>query len=115
MCDIDATISATSLEGLFLDETDEKSQPIAGSAGEVMRRIAAWGVPVSRFVERAKKVRDRPYHKHTFFLKLIEMGAYTEAEYERRIERIKRTPEPFQPGKCYCGLALSCPLHSEVH
>jgi len=47
--------------------------------------------------------------------KWFEMGAYTEAEYERRVERIKRTPEPFQPGKCYCGLALSCPLHSEIH
>ncbi|MCK4342857.1 MAG: glycoside hydrolase family 130 protein [Phycisphaerae bacterium] len=34
--------------------------------------------PVSRFVEAAKKVRDRDYHKHTFFLKLIEMGAYND-------------------------------------
>ena len=33
---------------------------------------------VSRYVEAAQKVRDRVYHKHTFFLKLIEMGAYNE-------------------------------------
>ncbi len=34
--------------------------------------------PVSRYVEAARKVRDRTYHKHTFFLKLIEMGAYSD-------------------------------------
>ncbi|MBU0637750.1 MAG: glycoside hydrolase family 130 protein [Planctomycetes bacterium] len=34
--------------------------------------------PVSRFVERAKMVKERLYHKHTYFLKLIEMGAYND-------------------------------------
>jgi hypothetical protein len=38
-CDIDATISDTALGALFFDETDEKSQPIEGSA-EVLREIA---------------------------------------------------------------------------
>lgn len=33
---------------------------------------------VSRYVEAARKVRDHAYHKHTFFLKLIEMGAYND-------------------------------------
>jgi len=34
--------------------------------------------PVSRFVEPAEKVKDRLHDKHTFFLKLIEMGAYND-------------------------------------
>jgi predicted GH43/DUF377 family glycosyl hydrolase len=34
--------------------------------------------PVSRFVEQAKPVAERLYHRHTLFLKLIEMGAYNE-------------------------------------
>ena len=34
--------------------------------------------PVSRFVERARRVKDRTYEKRTVFLKLIEMGAYDE-------------------------------------
>ena len=33
---------------------------------------------VSRFVEPAREVKNRLYHKHTFFLKLIEMGAYND-------------------------------------
>ncbi len=33
---------------------------------------------VSPFVEPARKVKDRLYHKHTFSLKLIEMGAYND-------------------------------------
>lgn len=33
---------------------------------------------VSRYVQAARKVRDRIYHKHTYFLKLIEMGAYND-------------------------------------
>ena len=32
--------------------------------------------PVSPFVEPARKVKDRLYHRHTFTLKLTEMGAY---------------------------------------
>jgi len=34
--------------------------------------------PVGRFVQAARKVKDRTYHKQTFFLKLIEMGAYND-------------------------------------
>lgn len=34
--------------------------------------------PVGRFVERAKRVKDRIYHKQTFFYKLIEMGVYND-------------------------------------
>ncbi len=33
---------------------------------------------VNRFVHAARKVKDRTYDKHTFFLKLIEMGAYND-------------------------------------
>ena len=32
--------------------------------------------PISRFVQRARLDKERMYHKHTFFLKLIEMGSY---------------------------------------
>lgn len=41
----------------------------------------------SRYVEAARKVRDRAYHKHTYFLKLIEMGAYNHFT-ERILERL---------------------------
>lgn len=33
---------------------------------------------VSRHAMSARKVKERIYHKHTFFLKLIEMGAYND-------------------------------------
>jgi len=39
VCDIDATISATALDALFFDETDEKSQPIPDSPA-VLNAIA---------------------------------------------------------------------------
>ncbi|HUU84656.1 MAG TPA: glycoside hydrolase family 130 protein [Phycisphaerae bacterium] len=35
--------------------------------------------PMSRYVERARKVKDRTYAKETFFLKLIEMAGYNDA------------------------------------
>ncbi len=35
--------------------------------------------PVSRYVERARKVKDRLFDRETFFLKLIEMGGYNDA------------------------------------
>ena len=35
--------------------------------------------PVSRYVERARKVKDRVHEKERFFLKLIEMGGYSDA------------------------------------
>ena len=34
---------------------------------------------VSRYVERARKVKDRLHNKERFFLKLIEMGGYSDA------------------------------------
>jgi len=35
--------------------------------------------PASRYVERARKVKDRLHDKERFFLKLIEMGGYSDA------------------------------------
>lgn len=46
----------------------------------------------SRYVQAARKVRDRLYDKHTFFLKLIEMGAYNDvcqASLDRLADRFR--------------------------
>ncbi|MHC4064588.1 MAG: glycoside hydrolase family 130 protein [Planctomycetota bacterium] len=47
--------------------------------------------PVSRYVQRAPKVKDRLYPQETFFLKLIEMGGYCDAAQEV----LDRLPEQF--------------------
>jgi predicted GH43/DUF377 family glycosyl hydrolase len=65
---------------------------------------------VGRQVVAAKKVKDRVYHKNTFFLKLIEMGAYNEVAgaildslgdqfvYNDLLSTIKETQHPrFDP------------------
>ncbi|MCH8805582.1 MAG: glycosidase [Planctomycetes bacterium] len=53
--------------------------------------------PISRYVERAKPLDERMYHKHTLFLKLIEMGAYNKIT-ETILERM---PDEFT----YTGLS----------
>ena len=48
--------------------------------------------PPSRFARRARQTEDRTYDKHPFFLKLIEMGAFSD-DAEKVIERM---PDQFR-------------------
>jgi hypothetical protein len=56
-CDIDATISETSLVGVFLAEADDRSKPIAGSV-EALNEIA-WDYDLVYFTARPRYTLER--------------------------------------------------------
>jgi hypothetical protein len=90
VCDIDATISATSLAGLFLDEIDEKSQPIPGSV-EVLNEIArSHGIvyftarPKFTLEKTQRWLRTHGYPEAPVFTSLDVGDLVAQARYKRR-------------------------------
>ncbi|MBN2445306.1 MAG: glycoside hydrolase family 130 protein [Phycisphaerae bacterium] len=71
---------------------------------------------VSRYVEPARKVRDRVYHKHTYFLKLIEMGAYNDIVQEV-VDRLSEEflyPDLTGVVQAVCGAEPDSELHRQT-
>jgi hypothetical protein len=89
-CDIDATISDTSLEALFFEEVDEKSKPISGSV-EALHEIARH-YDLIYFTARPRftlqKTRDwlatHGYPTAPVLTSLTASDAIAETRYKRR-------------------------------
>jgi hypothetical protein len=98
-CDIDATISDTSLTALFFEQADEKSQPIPGSV-EVLHEIAqhydlVYFTARPRFtLEKTRNWLDsHGYPTAPVLTSLTASDAIAEARYKRR--EIRKLREVF--------------------
>jgi hypothetical protein len=99
-CDIDSTISETSLEALFMEELDLKSKPIPGSVETLQEVAKSFGLIYftarPRFtLEKTQQWLDaHGYPDAPVLTSLTLKDAIFEAEYKRREIRILREAFP---------------------